>query len=99
MFSGDDWEPYSGGDDLLEIGSDVSMIAATFDQDQESILHILQKEGENVLIKQNMGLVVVEKIIGRTENPFTYNIDINVKTLYTKQWRYFCCTFGYYERR
>ena len=79
LFSGDDWEPYSGGEDLLDIGSDVSMIAATFDQDRNLYPAYITKEGENVLIKQNMGLVVVEKIISKSENPFTYNIDINVK--------------------
>ena len=79
LFSGDDWKPYSGGEDLLEIGSDISMIAATFDQDRNLYPAYITKEGENVVIKQNMGLVVVEKIISRTENPFTYNVDINIK--------------------
>ena len=79
LFSKEDWEPYSGGEDLLEIGSDVSMIAATFDQDRNLYPAYITKEGENVVIKQNMGLVVVEKIIRKSENPFTYNVDINVK--------------------
>ncbi len=79
LFSEDDWEPYSGGEELLEIGSDVSMIAATFDQERNLYPAYITKEGENILIKQNMGLVVVEKIISRSENPFTYKVEINVK--------------------
>ena len=50
LFSGDDWEPYSGGEDLLDIGSDVSMIAATFDQDRNLYPAYITKEGENVVI-------------------------------------------------
>jgi hypothetical protein len=51
FLDGTEWIPYSGGTELLEIGSASSMILATFDENKNMYPAYVSKEGETILIK------------------------------------------------
>ena len=79
FFDGTEWIPYSGGTELLEIGSASSMILATFDENKNMYPAYVSKEGETILIKQNIGFVSIQKIIKQTDKPFVYDVEIRIK--------------------
>ena len=79
FLDGTEWIPYSGGTELLEIGSASSMILATFDENKNMYPAYVSKEGETILIKQNIDLVSIQKIIKQTDKPFVYDVEIRIK--------------------
>ena len=55
------------------------MILATFDENKNMYPAYVSKEGETILIKQNIGMVLIEKVITKSKNDFIYDVEIRIK--------------------